>query len=197
MFWVDVSQATTAESDFITIAKLLGQPVESLCDALRVLASAKQSWLLILDNADDPNFDYQAYFPSGTHGAVLITSRVSQCRRYSPEQFEELEGLEDKDSKALLLKAADIPEEVWPSYNDHAQQVVQLLGSHTLALIQAGAYIAEGHCQLHQYLNVYQRQRKRLSEFRPEQAKSRYCDVYATFEASAEVLEQSEAFDAP
>ncbi|TVY51960.1 hypothetical protein LSUE1_G010381, partial [Lachnellula suecica] len=68
---------------------------------------------------------------------------------------------------------------------------VRLLGSHTLALIQAGAYIARGHCHLHEYPEVYQQQRKRLLKFQPRQAKSRYCDVYATFEASAEVLQQS------
>jgi hypothetical protein len=193
VFWVDVSNASTSESDFIAIAKLLGRSAESVPDALQVLATTKQTWLLILDNADDPNFDYQAYIPSGTHGAVLITSRVSECKRYSPDANEALEGLEDKDSKELLLKAADIPEESWRSHNDQAEKVVQLLGSHTLALIQAGAYIAKGHCQLHEYPIVYQRQRERLLRYRPEQARSRYYDVYATFEASAEVLEQSES----
>ena len=58
VFWVDVDKTSTAESGFDAIAKLLGQPAESLCDAVRVLASTKQSWLLILDNADDPKFDY-------------------------------------------------------------------------------------------------------------------------------------------
>ncbi|PQE34078.1 Tetratricopeptide-like helical domain protein [Rutstroemia sp. NJR-2017a WRK4] len=193
VFWVNVSKASTAESDFITIAKLLGRSVESVSDALYVLASIKQPWLLILDNADDPNFDYQIYFPSGTHGAILMTSRVSECKEYSPEQFEALEGLGNEDSKELLLKAAHIPKESWRSYNDQAEIVVQLLGSHTLALTQAGAYIAKGRCQLHQYPQVYQRQRKRLMQFRPKQAQSRYHDVYATFEASAEVLEQSKS----
>jgi hypothetical protein len=193
VFWVDVGKASTAEGEFIAIAKLLGQPVESFCDALQVLARAKQSWLLILDNADDPNFDYQVYFPSGTHGAVLMTSRVPECKRYSPGANEALEGLEEENSKELLLKAADIPKESWPSYYSQAEKVVQLLGSHTLALIQAGAYIATGHCQLHKYAEVYQRQRERLLRYRPKQAQSRYHDVYTTFEASAEVLEQSES----
>jgi hypothetical protein len=121
-----------------------------------------------------------------------MTSRVLECKRYSPEQFKALEGLDDKDSKELLFKAADIPQESWPSYTDQAKKVIQLLGSHTLALIQAGAYVAKGHCQLCEYPQVYQRQRERLLKYRPEQAKSRYRDVYATFEASAEVLEHSE-----
>ncbi|KAM3088918.1 hypothetical protein ACMFMG_000539 [Clarireedia jacksonii] len=193
VFWVDVAKASTAESDFIAIAKLLGCSVESIPDTLHVLANLQQSWLLILDNADDPDFDYQIYFPSGTHGAVLMTSRIPECQKYSPEQFEALEGLEIEDSKELLLKTAHIPKESWLSYDDQAEIVIQLLGSHTLALIQAGAYIANGHCHLHQYPEVYQQQRKRLMQFRPKQAQSRYHDVYTTFEASAEVLEQSDS----
>jgi hypothetical protein len=38
---------------------------------------------------------------------------------------------------------------------------------------------------------VYERQRRRLLAFRPTQARSRYGDVYATFEASAAVLQTS------
>ncbi len=193
MFWVDVDTASTAESDFIPIAKLLGHSVESVPYALQVLATTKKTWLLILDNADDPNFDYQAYFPSGPQGAVLMTSQISKCKRYSPDANEALEDLKDEDSKELLLKAAEIPKESWSFYNDQAEKVVQLLGSHTLALIQAGAFIAEGHCQLQEYPIVYQRQRERLLSYRLEQARSRYRDVYATFEASAEMLELSES----
>lgn len=193
MFWVDVDKPSTAEKIFIAIAKLLGHSVESVPKALQVLATTHQSWLLILDNADDPEFDYQTYLPSGTHGAVLMTSRVAECRGYSPDAFEALGGLEEQDSKELLLKAAGLSPELWVSYDDQAKEVVRLLGSHTLALIQAGAYISQGHCQLHQYPEVYRQQRTRLLKFRPKQAQSRYCDVYATFEASADILEQSQS----
>jgi tetratricopeptide (TPR) repeat protein len=122
-----------------------------------------------------------------------MTSRVSECKQYSPDTNEALEGLKEADSKELLLKATNIPIESWPSYKNQAEKVVQLLESHTLALIQAGAYIAQGHCQLHEYPKEYQRQRQRLLKYKPKQAQSRYHDVYATFEASAEVLEQSES----
>ncbi|KAL5312995.1 hypothetical protein ACEPPN_019421 [Leptodophora sp. 'Broadleaf-Isolate-01'] len=191
VFWVDVDKSSTAERDFIAAAKLLGRSVESVPEALQVLATTHQSWLLILDNADDPEFDYQIYLPSGNYGAVFMTSRVAECRRYSPDAFEALEGLEEQDSKELLLKAAELAPESWPSYDHQAREVARLLGSHTLALIQAGAYISQGHCQLHQYREVYKRQRQRLLKYRPKQAQSRYRDVYATFEASADVLEQS------
>jgi hypothetical protein len=38
---------------------------------------------LVLDNADDPNFDYHVYLPSGIQGSVIITSRVADCQQYS------------------------------------------------------------------------------------------------------------------
>ncbi|PVH68023.1 TPR-like protein [Cadophora sp. DSE1049] len=191
IFWVDVDKPSTAERDFTAVAKLLGHVTETVPEALQVLATTHQSWLLILDNADDPDFDYQVYLPPGTHGVVLMTSRVAECRQYSPDAFEALEGLEKDDSKKLLLKAAELSPDLWPSHDNQAREVVRLLGSHTLALIQAGAYISQGHCQLHQYTEVYKRQRQRLLKYRPKQAQSRYRDVYATFEASADILEQS------
>ena len=179
------------KATLFAVAKALQFSAENINDSLQALANTKRSWLLILDNADDPEFDYQAYLPSGTQGVVIIASRVSDCSRYSTVGLETLEGLDLEHSTQLLLKAADIPKELWPSFDQQAKDVVRILGSHTLALIQAGAYISKGHGQLKQYPEVYQRQRKRLLEYHPYQAKSRYCDVYATFEASADVLKHS------
>ena len=192
IFWVDVDKPSTAERDLIAVAKLLGRVIESIPEALQVLATTYRSWLLILDNADDPDFDYQIYFPPGNHGAILMTSRVTECKQYSADAFEALGGLGEEDSKELLLKAVDLAPGSWPAYDNQAREVARLLGLHTLALIQAGAYISQGHCQLYQYPEVYQRQRQRLLKYRPKQAQSRYRDVYATFEASADVLEQSQ-----
>jgi tetratricopeptide (TPR) repeat protein len=192
IFWVDVSKPSAAQRDFIAIAKVLGRSVESVHDALQVLANTKENWLLILDNADDPGFDYQCYLPSGTMGSIIMTSRIPKCRQYSPDAAEALEGLDNSQSRELLLKAAGFPMEMWPSLEDQADEIIRLLGSHTLALITAGAYIANGHCQLHQYTGVYQRQRKRVLQYGLQQAQPRYGDVYATFEASANVLEQSQ-----
>ena len=192
MFWVDMDNPTTAKRDFIAVAKLLGRSAETVPEALQVLATTERSWLLILDNADDPDFDYQVYFPPGYRGAVLMTSRIAECRRYSPDAFEALEGLKGEDSRHLLLKAAEAPQESWPTYDSQAKEVVALLGSHTLALIQAGAYVSQGHCQLDQYSKIYQKQQQQLLKYQPTQAQSRYRDVYATFEASADFLEQSQ-----
>jgi tetratricopeptide (TPR) repeat protein len=156
-----------------------------------VLANVNQSWLLILDNADDPNFDYQVYFPPGNFGVVLMTSRNPECHRFATIGFEVLEGLDEEDARTLLLRAAAIHLDQWPLCEEHARAVADTLGPHPLALIQAGSYVARGHCTLQQYLQVHQRHRQRLLQYYPKQAQSRYGHVYATFEASAQVLESS------
>ncbi|KFY48789.1 hypothetical protein V495_01031 [Pseudogymnoascus sp. VKM F-4514 (FW-929)] len=193
IFWVNVNTPSTATNDLVAIAKALGHSVDNIPDALRVLANEKRNWLLILDNGDNPEFDYQVYLPSGTHGAIIITSRISECRVYNTVGSEAIEPLDDQDSQELLFKAAKFPRESWPLYESQATEILQLLGSHTLALTQAGAYIAKGHCKLHEYPKEFKRQRKRLLKFRPKQAQSTYGDVYATFEATADVLKQSES----
>ena len=155
------------------------------------LANLKHPWLLVLDNADDPDVDYQQYFPDGPLGVVMLTSRNDECQQYATTKSVTLEGLTDEEAQELLLKAARIPQDQHHILKEDAKLVSGLLQSHPLALIQAGAYVARGHCPLADYSRIYERQRQRLLTFRPTQAPSRYRDVYATFEVSADVLKNS------
>ncbi|KAF2682375.1 hypothetical protein K458DRAFT_390862 [Lentithecium fluviatile CBS 122367] len=193
--WGRANNPTTAKNDFVAIAKALGLSVESIDEARQALASTKRRWLLVLDDADDPRSNYTAYIPSGAEGAIIMTSRIPDCRRYSTAGHEMLEGLGLEDSTELLLRAAAIDATLRPCHQKQAQDIVELVCSHTLALIQAGAYIAEGHCRLDQYPEKYERQRKRLLEHHPEQEQSRYRHVYANLEASIEVLSRSDTVD--
>ncbi len=173
--------------------------MESIDEARHLLANIQKNWLLILDNADDPEFDYQIYFPSGTWGTIIMTSRVVDTHHYQTVGTERLASLDEGDSLGLLFKVAKIPSESWSSQEQAAKEVIKTLGHHTLALIQAGAYIAKGHCSMEEFPGVFQGQRERLLNFRPKQAQSRYSDVFTTFEATASMLKSSgttEASDA-
>ncbi|KAH7401028.1 P-loop containing nucleoside triphosphate hydrolase protein [Phaeosphaeria sp. MPI-PUGE-AT-0046c] len=191
VFWVDVGNPSTAKNGFLAVAKALGFSAKGVEESLQLLSNTKDRWLLVLDNADDPEFDYAAYIPSGNQGAVIITSRVRECSQHSTLPTEALEGLDEEHSTQLLLKAAHIPKESWQSCKEQARAIVGLLGSHTLALIQAGAYIAENYCQLSEYAEEYKQLRKRLLRHYPKQQQSRYQHVYATFEASITVLNEA------
>jgi tetratricopeptide (TPR) repeat protein len=193
VFWVDVSSVTSAETGFLTMAKIIHAAAENLEEARQALSNIQQPWLLILDNADDCHFDYQAYLPTGNYGVVLMTSRNSECRRYATVLHDALalEGLDDSAARELLLRSANIPPDNHASHEGDARMVFTLLGLHPLAIIQAGSYVACGHCTLYEYPQHYQRHRQRLLKFRPTQEQSRYGHVYATFEASTEVLQSS------
>jgi hypothetical protein len=188
VLWIDVSSPDMARSDFKTVAEMLGKRIESVEEACRLLANTRERCLLILDNADDPSFDYNTYFPSSMSGVVLMTSRCTECRVFSTIPWEALPDLSLADCTELLLRTANIPQDQWETQAESAEIVVGLLQSHTLALIQAGTYVAKKHCTLEDYPEEFEQQRKTLLEFSPRQAKSRYDHVYATFEASVSVL---------
>jgi tetratricopeptide (TPR) repeat protein len=191
VFWVDVSSESAAAAGFLRISNILGSSAEDIDDTRQLLSNAKDDWLLVLDNADDPDTDYERYFPSGTRGAILITSRIPECSYYNTVGSEQLGSLSPDNCLTLLLRAAEIPVESWIKHKQAANRAIDVLGSHTLALIQAGAYIAQGYCSMEEYPIQYQQQCERLLKFSLNQAQSRYLHVYATFEASAQVLESS------
>ncbi|ERF70367.1 hypothetical protein EPUS_05186 [Endocarpon pusillum Z07020] len=192
VFWVDVDKVALAESGFRAIGSRLNLPAPSIDDVRQSLANIKHRWLLILDNADARDVDYQQYFPTGCTGVIVLTSRNSKCHQYATRKSITLDGLLPHDASNLFLQAAQIPRSQHEACKQDADFVAtSLLKGHPLALIQAGAYVSRGHCSIAAYPSVFHRQRKRLLSFRPEQAQSRYGDVYATFEASADVLQSS------
>ena len=191
VFWVDVSTTSLAETSFLDLAYRLSIPGRNWEEACLSIANLKYSWLLVLDNADDPEVDYQQYFPNSPLGVVMLTSRNDECLQYGTAKSITLEGLSGGEAQELLLKVARVPPDRYAVLERDAIKVAGLLQSHPLALIQAGAYILHGHCTLAGYPHVFERQRQRLLTFRPKQAQSRYRDVYTTFEASAHVLKTS------
>lgn len=162
-------------------------------ETLQALANEKEHWLLILDNADDVSHDYSEYIPSGTYGTIIITSRNHECSKYSTaaKNTVPLDELDADHARRLLLQTAQVPLVEWQSREKEADKIVELLGSHTLGLIQAGAYVAQGFCRLDQYRAEFLKNCTTMLQTHPNQAPSRYGNVYATFEISAQVLEIS------
>ncbi|KAI1770819.1 TPR-like protein [Hypoxylon cercidicola] len=189
VFWVDVSSDATAKAGFSTIAKMLGSSETEIDGVRRLLSNIdpKHHWLLVLDNADNPEVDYQQYCPSGTRGAVLLTSRNPECHAYATVGYEDLSSLNKEDCTSLLLQSIG-PASTRPEVKSDAEKVIDILSSHTLAILQAGAYISRGYCSLSEYPDVFRMRSRRLLEFNLTQDQSRYHNVYATFEASAEIL---------
>lgn len=155
------------------------------------LACNNQRWLLIIDNADDPDIDYSEYIPSSKRGDILLTTRNPECVVYNSVGSEILGDLEPKLAQKLLLRATYLPESRWMEKEKAAMAVVEILGSHTLAIIQAGAFVRQKLCTLEEYPTLFQQQKGQLLKFQSKQNVSAYGNVYATFEVSAEHLQKS------
>lgn len=155
------------------------------------LACNSQRWLLILDNADNPETDYSRYIPSSKRGDVLFTTRNPECETYNTVGSEILGGLEPELARKLLLRTASISESRWEAKEKAAMAVVEILGSHTLAIIQTGAFIRQKLCTLEEYPTIFQQQRAQLLKFYSNQNLSVYRNVYTTFEVAAEYLQKS------
>ncbi len=118
--------------------------------AVRQWLSQNGKWLLIFDNAGEPQ-DLTAYLPQGGGGQVLITSRnpvwLGVARpldraglgpRPSPWPFSQAHGA-GEGTEGAGEKAA-------------AGQLAEELGDLPLALEQAGAYIEACGCSIAHYL---------------------------------------------
>ncbi len=157
-----------------------------------MLSNKDENWLLILDNADDPSFDFSQYFPSGVYGTILLTSRNPVLHNQSTIGFKSLDLLDNSDCISLLQKLIGKSQSAAVDSNDKATQdiveLIELLGAHTIALIQAGEYISRRRCTVQKYIEIFKMSRKRMAAYEPNPA---YRSAYATFEASAAFLESS------
>jgi hypothetical protein len=151
VFLIDVSTTDLAERCFLDVAQKLFIPAQTWEDARLGIANLKHPWLLVLDNADDSDVDYQDYFPGETFGVVMLTSRNDECQQYATAKSITLEGLCEGEARELLLKAARVPHDQYGVHGEDAKMVASLLQCHPIALIQAGAYVSRGHCTLADY----------------------------------------------
>jgi hypothetical protein len=110
-----------------------------------------EGWLLLLDNADQPEL-IQAYLPRGPRGHVLLTSRAFNFDRVHIAEPIQLGDLRPDEATDLLLRRAGIPEEQQPSARETARKIVEELACFPLAIEQAGAYIKARRVPLAEYL---------------------------------------------
>jgi hypothetical protein len=109
----------------------------------RWLSNLPETWLMIFDNADDPDLDLSRYFPVGARGTILITTRNPECRHHAPTGSSwELRGMAVEEAIVLILKMSGVDDVSNPRMRDMAKPVVLTLGLLALAVAQAGAVIS-------------------------------------------------------
>ena len=164
VLWVDASSDENAEAGFASLGQEMGKGA-SFAAGIHWLSRYSHPWLLILDNADDPEMDISKYLPDGVRGHVLITTRNPSAIMYATAGYVRFRGMDPEEAVNLLLRtaSADIdPLSANPKNRTLAQAIASELGYLALALTQAGAAIRGKIYTLERYLQYYLGDRKRM-----------------------------------
>ena len=200
IFWVRSAARETLIADFVALAHLLNLPAQDASDQMLVVAAVKrwleqnESWLLILDNADELHILVD-FLPGEVAGHLLLTTRAQATGRFAASLS--VEKMENRESMLLLLRRAKLLEADEPLDNTsrvtrtQVQRIVHELDGLPLALDQAGAYIEEVGCSLAEYLDVYKQRRSGLLKRQSKLASADYpYTVASTWSLSFEQVEQ-------
>ncbi|KAJ7640930.1 hypothetical protein B0H17DRAFT_960193, partial [Mycena rosella] len=184
IFLIDTSTVETINTGLknMTVTRNAGSTAD---DALGWLSTQPAEWLLLFDNADDPNINLHKFFPACTHGNILITSRNPGLRVYTGAHCL-VSDMEELDAVELLLTSAG---EDFTSGNRIIAADIALWYL-PLAIIQAGAFISKCGV-LDKYLDLYKKNQAKLLREKPTQSHADYAwTVYTTWQISFDQLSQ-------
>ncbi|KAJ7716439.1 P-loop containing nucleoside triphosphate hydrolase protein [Mycena metata] len=185
IFVIDASTQDTIDAGLKNIAVIKAGSTSQ--DALNWLKGKKDQWLLLFDNADDPEIDLHSFFPQCAHGNIIITSRNPGLRVYAG-LYAQVSDMEETDAIKLLLRSA--VQEVTPRNEEMAAEIVQELVYLPLAISQAGAFIAKSGA-LNTYLELYKQNKVQLLSKKPAQSHDDYpWTVYTTWQISFDKLSE-------
>lgn len=197
--FIDASSIDTIKKGLLMRVRALGRDYapDTIEECLEILADPEdplvRDWLIIYDNADDPQLDLRPFIPTCDNGAVLITTRNTMLRDLAPEGYLELDVMSEEESITVLLQAA-LPSGVKPTTRDRsvAATIAQQLGYLPIAIVQAGCFIRQQQC-LYEYEDRLKKNRKTTLErpARNQRDTLKYGhSVYAALNITLEALSQ-------
>ncbi|RFU28121.1 hypothetical protein B7463_g8230, partial [Scytalidium lignicola] len=189
VFTIHAASMETAKESFAEIGKIGGMEATERAGK-HWLSQLEEPWLLIIDNADDPELDLPHLFPEGIRGHIIVTTRNPDFRSHATVGSIKLNGLKESEALHLLFHHADIPRPWDASTEAAGNEITRSLGYLALALIQAGTSIFRKICDLKDYLNFHNHYRNRHL-VRPRSTAVEKDDdiVYSAFDFSLHYLE--------
>ncbi|MBT2429241.1 MULTISPECIES: FxSxx-COOH system tetratricopeptide repeat protein [unclassified Streptomyces] len=150
VWWISSEQGDDVVASLAELAVRLGaQGGENMAaasqEAVDLLRRGVPSerWLLVFDNADDPE-TLRRYFPQGGSGHILVTSRNQSWSQHGDALPVDV-FLREESIEHLQRRASGLTDE-------DADQVATALGDLPLAVEQAAAWIAETATPIDTYL---------------------------------------------
>ncbi|KAH6658972.1 P-loop containing nucleoside triphosphate hydrolase protein [Truncatella angustata] len=172
VLFAHADEPTNLLNDFVRFAVELGlvdlgEPDQLYCceQLKRWFEETDVPWLLIFDNADNPDSSFlDNFWPRCNSGAILITSRVKTLVAKFGGQV--LQPLQEGDAINLLLKLtrmqgtdpserASYRDKLQHEQREAARQIVYRLGCLPLGIYQAANLIVNDSCLLTDFLSAY------------------------------------------
>jgi tetratricopeptide (TPR) repeat protein len=200
--WVRADSIGALVSSFTELARMLELPERDeqnqnlIVKAVLRWFRLHERWLLLFDNIEDLQI-VGPFLPADGRGHIIFTTRARALSGIA--QCMEIQKMEPEDGALLLLRRAHILSPYAPleqaSVADRgiASQIVEELDGLPLALDQAGAYIKETPCSLHDYLALYQTRRADLLLARGSPGKDYPASVATTWSLSFEKVSKTDA----
>ncbi len=201
VFWVLADTRESLVSGLVAIASWLNLPEKDseaqqiVIEAVKTWLRTQHSWLLVLDNADDPGIVGE-FVPPTFGGHLLLTTRA-QAMGGRASRIE-VDMMDLSTGALFLLRRVGLVEEL-ASLNRAssvdeaiAREITEELGGLPLALDQAGAYIEETQCSLLDYQQRYRTRRRYLLQRRGKTAPGHPDSVATTWSLSFEKVEQKD-----
>ncbi|EAQ85334.1 hypothetical protein CHGG_09348 [Chaetomium globosum CBS 148.51] len=174
VLFAHADESTNLLGDFARFAVDLGLVDEDEPDHLYSCEQLKKwfeetdvPWLLVLDNADNPDNTLLKFWPQCSKGAVLVTSRTKTlaakfgCDVLPPLNEEEAVDLLLKLTNQEHMKAPGATSPAGGENDEHqeqreaARQIVHRLGCLPLGIYQAANLIVNDSCLFTEFLSAY------------------------------------------
>jgi tetratricopeptide (TPR) repeat protein len=214
VLWIFADTEQSVRGGFTRIAALLNLAEKDADEQARVTESVQRwleensGWLLVLDNADDPDMVKQ-FLPQQGKGHILLTSRAHAVHTVGVLSRREVNVLAADEAREFLLRrTGKSPSAKSPE----ADALAKEMGYLPLALEQAAAYVVETGAGFGSYLASFRKQGLKLlgkqgpvlgNDEREQQKRTvattwalNFANVEKSSPASAELLRLS-AFLAP
>lgn len=175
IFWVDATTENSTQRSFWAISEeikaleVILPDIKARVDfVLQMISSWSIRWLLVFDNYDNPNAfpNIADFIPRNDLGAILVTSRHTDSDALVLDrgcQVIKLQGI-DYDNAILLLTQRG---EKRDFESKDANEIVERLAYHPLAIVQAGAYIEKAGLQLFDFKKIYEKKREEILKNTP------------------------------
>ncbi|KAI9694917.1 MAG: hypothetical protein M1822_000534 [Bathelium mastoideum] len=170
ILWLYADTREKLDTQFITLSRLLGGESGSADYCVQWvkhwISHLDCSWLIIYDNADDPNI-LRAYWPTATHGSIILTSRNPHCgKEVSVKQAVQVKEFDIDEASRFLRWLLDDVDDLSREDEVATSALATHFSGLALAIQQAATFMNRFQCSPSRFAKLYEEKASEIHDFR-------------------------------